>query len=56
MWIHKLLHPIALQLLKRIHGLNVHILNDVPVTDSGVIYMANHSCKWDFPIAARISL
>jgi len=54
MWIHKLVHPIALQILKRIHGLNVHILNDAPVTDSGVIYMANHSCKWDFPVAASV--
>lgn len=50
MWIYKLIHPLVLKMLGSQQGHHLHIMGDKTNCDG--IYLANHSSKWDFPIAA----
>ena len=38
----------------KIHGKTLHILSEMPMEKGGAIYMANHSCRWDVPVAVDL--
>lgn len=48
----RLLHPIVLKMIRGQQGHIIHMLGDK--TNCGGIYLANHSSKWDFPIASGV--
>lgn len=54
MIIHKILHPISLKISRKIHGKTLYILSKTPMERDGAIYMANHSCRWDVPVAVDL--
>ena len=54
MIIYKILHPISLKISRKIHGKTLHILSEIPMERDGAIYMANHSCRWDVPVAVDL--
>ena len=39
---------------RKIHGKTLHILSEMPLEKGGTIYMANHSCRWDVPVAVDL--
>ena len=48
----QLIHPIMLKGYQKIHKKNLHILQEKIELTENVIYMVNHSCRWDTPVAA----
>lgn len=38
--------------IHKIHKKNLHILQEKQELTENVIYMVNHSCRWDMPVAA----
>ena len=48
----QLIHPIMLKAYQKIHKKNLHILQEKKELTENVIYMVNHSCRWDMPVAA----
>ncbi len=53
-----LLHPLLMAIMKnqrRQRQQELHILNEHPSCDSkGVLYVVNHSCRYDFPITSEV--
>lgn len=52
--LHRLMHPILLEIIKAKKKPEVIVLNENPRCDSSVIYAVNHSNKYDVPVVAEI--
>jgi len=52
--LHRLMHPILLEIIKAKKKPEVIVLNENPRCDGSVIYAVNHSNKYDVPVVAEI--
>lgn len=50
----KFIHPVLVALMKSQRKHQLHIVTQKVSYEGGVIYVVNHSCRYDFPIAGEV--
>lgn len=51
MYIRKTIRPFVKILLRKSHSVEVTYINELPKLPTACIFAANHSCRYDIPIA-----
>lgn len=47
-------HPILIAIMKKQRQYTLHNINELPKVEGNYLIVANHSCRYDFPIVSEV--